>query len=129
MFALQRMVPSHLNSSRAAGRGGFTFKIPHIEVENQASRECAGKLCMPNAPHFARMSGKADSKANMSMKNIRSDLPVTGRAIAAASLARTESGGSYYREDFSGEDSHSRAHIHVGMAEGLLDNSLVVPVG
>jgi succinate dehydrogenase/fumarate reductase flavoprotein subunit len=53
---------------------------------------------------------------------------LTGRAIAASALERTESRGSHYREDFPLEDEHWIKNIHVGLVEGLPEVTRILPL-
>lgn len=53
---------------------------------------------------------------------------LTGRAIAASALERTESRGAHYREDFPLEDEHWIKNIHVSLVEGLPEVTRILPL-
>jgi len=77
-----------------------------------------------NALETLQLSHSRDLWRNLECINAA----LTARAIAVSALARKESRGSHYREDFPSEDKNWIKHISVRLKKGVPDISRIFPL-
>ena len=77
-----------------------------------------------NALETLQLSHSRDLWRNLECINAA----LTARAIAVSALARKESRGSHYREDFPNEDKNWIKHISVRLKKGVPDISRIFPL-